>query len=203
MSGNIDSQKLGERLEIIQNLPIRLDEKIWMSLVCMDLIPAWEIPIINDFDDSKITEINNRLIEAGFETELGDVSDAQCRPNKIREILYSSSKEFLNRLSAVKKDPYDTTPATKLEKGRLYGFPETAIQAYIKGPTISKHQLPPSIQQEDFMFLAQFGFSAENWEQEIETVKKWAEALKKEAPKLWEEYIAQQKAYKAENYGNR
>ena len=49
------------------------------------------------------------------------------------------------------------------------------------------------IKNQDFMAFATFGFSKENWQGELEIPKRWAAAIKRLDPKLYEEAV---KSYK-------
>lgn len=198
-----EGMRLSERLEIIENLPITLDEKIYMSLVCMDLIPAWEISSKSAETERNVDELNTLLIGAGFETKL--IQDEQ-NPGAYREICYSNSIEEVQKLSelASVNQSQIQSPETAIQFGRLYGFPETAIQAYTynRGDTIGRRDLPSDIQDEDYMVLAQFAFSKGNWPQELEIIKKQAKALELNVPNLWREYVAKIKTDRAENSGD-
>lgn len=76
------------------------------------------------------------------------------------------------------------------EMGESFGYPKTAIEAYLsKIESIRRQDLPPEIKEKDFYPFIQFGvLSKENWEKEIETAKLWANAVKRNSPKLFEEY---------------
>jgi len=68
--------------------------------------------------------------------------------------------------------------------GRLSGFPESAIKAYLGAEEnttalIELGDLPEEVRTQDFMAFATFKLSRGNWREELETVKKWATAIKK------------------------
>jgi hypothetical protein len=88
------------------------------------------------------------------------------------------------------------------EIGALYGFPPTGIEAYgqffeqgyRKGfknreMTIEQDELPPDIQNEDFMAFAQFRLSKDNWTEELETAKRWAAEIQNVDPALYERIV--------------
>lgn len=90
------------------------------------------------------------------------------------------------------------------EIGKFYGFPPTAIEAYgqffeqgfRKGfknreMTIEQEELPTEIQDQDFMAFAQFRLSKENWSEELETAKRWAEEIQNVDPALYERIVGQ------------
>lgn len=84
------------------------------------------------------------------------------------------------------------------EQGRMSGYPESAVENYaktmeqIKTPGKTEEEVylilrersgdlkvPPEILNEDFMAFLSFQLSANNWQSELEVVKKWAEAIKR------------------------
>lgn len=82
--------------------------------------------------------------------------------------------------------------------GELSGFPPTAIEAYgkyidegspIDGDsvvTIEHKNLPEEIKKRDWFNFTQFRLSRNNWREELETSKRWAEVTKLLDPKLYE-----------------
>ena len=79
--------------------------------------------------------------------------------------------------------------------GKLYRFPESAIEAYRKEnetgkkETIDVSDLPSEIQKQDSVAFARFKLSKDDWQEELKTGKKWAETVKKTSPKLCSEFI--------------
>ena len=73
--------------------------------------------------------------------------------------------------------------------GKLYGFPNTAIEAFIEGEealvSVDFKELPDDIKREDYMAFAGFRLSKKHWREELETVKKWAEDIKQADPSLY------------------
>lgn len=198
---------VSERLNIIRNLPIRLDDKIFMSLVCLDLIPAWEV----DFCEKEmgVEEFEAKLIDAGFQTRTMEKDgNYEDQPQKLWEICYSNSVELVEKLFKLNGKSFNTgggqKPHVEAEYGKLYGFPPTAVEAYVKDKqsVFSRRNLPVDVENEDYVFLAQFALSKDNWRQELETPKKWAAALAQYVPDLWQEFVAKWRAAKAVNYGD-
>jgi hypothetical protein len=94
--------------------------------------------------------------------------------------------------------------------GKLSGYPESAINAYMEATQrvpygeklkemMYSDSLPEEIREEDFAAFVQFFLSRKNWREEIKTVKKWAEEIKKTAPALYERIV---KDYKERNTWN-
>lgn len=94
------------------------------------------------------------------------------------------------------------------EQGRMSGYPESAVENYardmeqIKKPDITEEEVynvlskssgnlkvPPEILKEDFMVFLDFKLSATNWQEELKTVKKRAEAISKFDPLLYKRIV--------------
>lgn len=75
--------------------------------------------------------------------------------------------------------------------GRLYGFPQTAIDAYLgKKEGVRRQNLPEEICKSDFYPFIQWGvLSKDNWKKEIETAKVNANTVKRNSQKIFEEYV--------------
>lgn len=210
----VDSEKnLAERLDIITALPISLDDRVFMSLVCLDLIPAWEVGFHGgeEVDAHNVDELNAKLIDAGFETRKREYDwDYGNGPGKKLEICYSNSIELVDRLfrlnqeNSLRPDGSDQDQTMAAQYGELYGFPPTAVQAYVDNEEngFGGRDLPPELGDPDYAFITRFKLSSNNWREELETPKKWAAALAQHVPNLWQEFVAQQRRFRAENWGD-
>ena len=97
--------------------------------------------------------------------------------------------ERLAQLLSKKEQTYEISQ----ELGTLFGFPPTAIEAYASsGEDKSKAEslmyffdLPLDVQKEDAVAFIWFRLSKEHWQEEMETVRRWAEAVKRRAPALY------------------
>lgn len=199
-------ENLSERLEVICGLKISLQDRIFMSLVCMGMIPAWEVVFRKG--EMGVDEFDSKLIDGGFETRrLERDWHFVNGPEKRVEICYSNSIEMVDRLFALQQanTGLGQTSSVEAQYGELYGFPRTAVEAYArdKQSVFSRRTLPLEVQNQDYVFLAQFALSRDHWKEELETPKKWAEALAKHVPYLWQEFVAEQRDLKVRNYGDR
>ena len=81
--------------------------------------------------------------------------------------------------------------------GLLFGVPPTAAHAYANGPQflIRDEDIPKKIRSMDYMAFSKFWFSREHWQQELETVKRWAEEIRHVDPKLYERLTEYHKIY--------
>lgn len=115
--------------------------------------------------------------------------------------------EIVDRLFALQQANTGSGQSSTVEAqyGELYGFPTTAVEAYVndKQSVFSRRTLPLDVRDQDYVFLAQFALSRDHWREELETPKKWAEALAKNVPVLWQEFVVERRALRDCNYGDR
>jgi hypothetical protein len=78
--------------------------------------------------------------------------------------------------------------------GKVLGFPDTAVAAYVaQDEMISANEYPHET-LEDKVF-SQFRMSAENYNTELQTVRRWAQAVKKADELLYNEALLTRKVY--------
>ena len=102
--------------------------------------------------------------------------------------------------------PTEIAPEDHRTLGRLFGFPQTAIDAFVRDGwkcCIGKMDLPQEVQDQDYALFLQFALSKDNWRNEIETAQRWYEALLKYAPAILKEYEDAYKAWLAQRGKNR
>jgi len=196
-----ENPNLAERLKTIEQLPLDLNERIHMALVCLGEIQAWETCVIyEDKTKSKVDELNTMLIDAGFETRLGPETRDPHSTYRDREIMYANSIENAEKLLKVRGRTEEMEERERdMEMGRLYGFPETSINAYVDDHTnmIGQDNLPEDIKSQDCMALFAFMFSKEHLEEEIAVLKRWEKVLKQKVPDLWKNFIEKWKEEKS------
>ena len=75
--------------------------------------------------------------------------------------------------------------------GLMFGIPLTAAHAYAQGPQflIRDEDIPLKIRSQDYMAFSKFWFSREHWQDELATVKNWAEQIRNIDPKLYERLV--------------
>lgn len=155
-------------------------EKMNIFLVLAGLKPTGQvnsshmehIPGTNQYiskpDDAE--EIKKFLSELGLEYEM--IFDEYFTGAHI-----SLSKDLLNKQIHKRYDPAHEKEFHK-ESGLLYGFPSTAVEAFVNGETLS-----PEVQQQLFKeqgidpSLDWFFLSKDNYKEEIKTIKKWQDIL--------------------------
>lgn len=74
--------------------------------------------------------------------------------------------------------------------GEVYGFPQTSIEAFGKLDGIAEYnELPDEIRKHEAYGFLTFKLSRDNFESEFETAKKWADFVKRNSPKIYQEYL--------------
>jgi len=101
-------------------------------------------------------------------------------------------------LEGIKKANYKDNKESLLT-GTLLGYPASAVKAYVEGEEkllpveAEKTTIPEQIINSGYMVFLQFRLSKEHWEDELETVKKWSDEVKRFDPALYEREVARYK----------
>lgn len=129
-----------------------------------------------------IVENNNRGILNGMESQM---------------IFVSPSLETAEELA--ENWPKEEGDLEGKNLGRLFGFPQTAIEAYVKYAKdgfqdknefmMKRSEIPEEIRNKDYFAFVGFGLSKEHWQEELETAKKWAAEIQKLSPTLYAEIV--------------
>jgi hypothetical protein len=73
--------------------------------------------------------------------------------------------------------------------GQLYGFPETAITAYINGDVIDEDELPNDVIASPAYAFTSFRLSRDHWQQELATGERWAKLIQQYSPRIYTTYM--------------
>jgi hypothetical protein len=76
-----------------------------------------------------------------------------------------------------------------IDEGRLFGYPETAIEGYLNGHMKNNVTLPEDYRTSDAMAFLNFRLSEDHWSDEWRTVEARAEQVKTMAPAVYETTI--------------
>lgn len=78
--------------------------------------------------------------------------------------------------------------------GKILGYPETATEAWLandRSKTILHEAVEePELLTQDYMAFRKFRLSKEHWKEEIQTLQKWADEIKRLDPVLYEKIVA-------------
>lgn len=73
--------------------------------------------------------------------------------------------------------------------GSALGYPATSIQAYAQKTFLLPDEVPAEIRERPLMKFKPFSLSRDHWQEELEVVRSWAEAVKTLSPRIYAEVI--------------
>lgn len=152
----------------------------------------YETPSVNQDKVKEVCEILDSLgFSLGNEYVVGNPKEDiilrahEYKAHKIKAekqpIYIARDKNILESLIQSSPD-YDSAPEKQAEYGRCMGYPETAVQSYLKEDCLWLECDP----RFDFSFFNWFGLSRENLKEELEIPKLWYETIKELSPKLFQ-----------------
>ncbi|MBN2095376.1 MAG: hypothetical protein JW727_04975 [Candidatus Aenigmarchaeota archaeon] len=183
-------------IALIENAPLTLSDRIDTLLVYCQEKPATEVMIYKTedsspigkacpLDEGQIEEVASILEKLGLFYKVGDMRSwkrGQYGPVEFVDIALARDESTLSRFAKAKEN------GDERELERLYGFPESAISAYLgEVPACRYEEILDYIGPSPLAFFTNYVFSREKYEEEIEnTSKRWHEAVKRLSPKLYE-----------------
>lgn len=180
----------------LEELPIGDSSRIDLALAIEGLKRATDIQIPYA-DDESAESIQVKIQEA---EEFFKENELQFVANQRKDIQDLNWKEYIvgkNKEDVLAFQQAWNLPETLVVKdriGTLSGFPQTSVDAYTdKNALIAEAEIPEIIRNQEYMAFCSFKFSKANWQDEIETVKKWAEAIKNRHPKIYERRVKEYK----------
>lgn len=157
-----------EKIKHIESMDIGKEQRAQLVLVLLGLKPATDVSVFPWNSPSK--EIENLLEKSGLQF----IKYKNKKQEKTRdEYAVARDKETAERL--MNADPR----STHREYGALMGYPQTAVEAFLKGEFYGG-PLPEDIKNSIF----QLKFSKDNYEEEFEVVRKWNQAIQEYCPSL-------------------
>lgn len=207
-----------EQIETIEDIPVDPFEKVELILVRKGFKMATDIELTGNVwkiqEDSKqinktrLKKVEESLKKAGYTYKTSDpeieeiisikegIPEEEIKPEhesieekreKITITIAEDQKDLDEYLEIIKND-------SDKNMGKAYGFPESAIKAYLESDDnnsrlISRKDLPEEIRKQEWSLFASFMMSKDKWKEELETVKKWAETVNRISPKIYKEYV--------------
>lgn len=174
-------RELREHISGLEALHIGTDQLAYLVLVALGMKPATDLRVFKH--NSPLEEVEKALTNADLQ-----FARVEAKSSNDTVTTYAVAKDMATvmKLLATSSDIDKGDPAAF---GRLMGYPETAIKAFVDHdalPTTHNDQLPLDIQFSPF----HMAFSKTHTNEEIETVRNWNRALKKYAPKLFKRTFA-------------
>lgn len=216
-----------EQIETIEDLSIEPFEKVELILVRKRFKMTTDIELTGDVwkiqeenpkqvDKVKLKKVEESLKEAGYVYKSNDpeieeiisikegVPEEEIRPE--HESIEEKREKIIITVAEDQKDLDKYLEIIKSgsdeDMGEVYGFPKSAIEAYLKrednNGLIGRKDLPEEIRKQEWSLFASFMMSKDKWRKELEVVKEWAETVNKVSPKIYREYVEYMK--EVENY---
>ncbi|MBU0650227.1 class I SAM-dependent methyltransferase [Patescibacteria group bacterium] len=217
---NPEKELSQEQIKLIENIPVDSQDKVELLLTKLGIKKATEFILYGqtwmpqegeqakEIDKDKIQIIKQTLDRLGLESQFQEPA-IENTPTYIVEKLeedYTEQDEILKQRQRIdiyiahNKESFQKYLKAKQENldqdfGELYAFPGTAIKAFTKGQdnVLNREDLPEHLKEQDWSHFLTFKLSKNNWENEIQEVKKWADTVKKYSPKLYNEFIEDKK----------
>lgn len=197
-----------EFLKKIEKSKLVIDDKVNLLLTKAGLKPASEIKlIIKSWYEGEFTEHMNEeetkealeIIEKSglpYQIEERKIIEEKYWTKKEPEIEKPYKREQMNILVSRSKKELDfLIGALKSKNGELlgkaFGFPETAIEAFMgKREKLDVATLPKEIRESDVMLFSLPTLSKDNWQEEVKQGQLYADFIKKTSPVIYEEMKA-------------
>lgn len=204
------SPELIERIEEFPSRDLPIYDKIDILLVRSGAKPSavtnlgrGEIAEIGDLHGEfpsvpkeKIEKISNFLSELGLLYSIGspeNIENQELQENGSIIILRRQTIDIFMAMHQSDLDKLVTSirSCDDEKTGEALGYPDTAIEAYVKKDSRyeDRAELPQEIKESPYYHFIRFALSPDHWQEEIKTAQKWADVVKTNSPRLFEEFI--------------
>lgn len=203
-SQELEKEKEKSFVERIEKLDFWDDQRTNLILSWKGLKPANDFIIGFKYPARSDTELESLCVQT--EELFSDLGLLYVRNNNfqhddegMRNYFIAKNKE---NLTAIQNSDYEKR-ANAEQTGRLLGFPQTAIEAYIQGDEflMRTEDFPTGIRREEYMAFLSFRLSKAHWQDEIFIIKKWAEEIKNTDLVLYNREVKEYKLKNSELFG--
>ena len=120
-----------------------------------------------------------------YHLDINHVQEEDGMPaHTVAEFLIGKDQETLTKLKNVSKEVGGS------EDAKIFDIPATAIDAWNNGTTKDLETLPDDIRNSEVFQFIDFALSEDHWKEEIEFVRRRADAIKNLAPELYAKIAA-------------
>lgn len=161
-----------EKVANFENLNMGAYPQAELILIFLGLKPATEVDVA-PWNDSP-QKIAQAIKDAGLIVAKKNSKDVNGK--KFTILAIARDKETLLRLKQAEGNK------DHQEYGRLMGYPDTAIDAFLDDEKLLPEKDYPDM-TDKFM---NFKLSKDHWQEEIKVITKWSQAIKQYAPKVYE-----------------
>jgi hypothetical protein len=206
-----------ELVEKIENSKLDTDSKVGLLLVKAGIKPSSSLELtIRTGENIWLTSEDLREVEAilknsGLAFDVGEIltegsEEDEEKKDKSKtldtvEILISGSQDKLEHLKEIKgrlpgpqqvgrgKYTEKQRRADYKELGLAFGYPESAIEAFMNDTTIAKDDLPEDVRKSSAFVFSTFRLSKDNWQEELKQGQAWADCVGSLSPKTYNEVM--------------
>lgn len=188
------SEREKRNTEIIERLPLTDFDKVDMLLILQNLKQATDIRIYSD----RNKDFEQSLKELGLVGLLGKKEKLPDSKKTSQEFYVAKTGDIAKRL----KNAWQTLDDAEL--GALSGYPQSAVESFIKSKSLTGSEeevakafrelfigadIPEDVRHEDYLAFLNFQLSRDNFRQELEVVRSWAEEIRRLDPSLFERVV--------------
>ncbi|MBU4204933.1 hypothetical protein KKH26_02015 [Patescibacteria group bacterium] len=193
-----------ELVRAIEQEALHVDDKVNILLTKAGLKPASEITLtIRTWNEE---ENNKHMAEDDIQRDVWIIKElgipVQFGSREVVEIVEDNKKYHREEIRIlIRKTQKDLDFLIEAQKskdnellGRAYGFPSTAVDAWVgKGKKLDVRRLPKKIRESEAMLFSSPTLSADNWRKEIEQGQRDADYIKGISPFIYKELIEMMK----------
>jgi len=189
------SKEVTEAVKTLETIDMLSIDKAWILLVFGGLKPTALLVLesgiwANDEAEKQINPEKWRTLQSvleGLKLEYSTKTDVIGINKHMRtlSIFIAKDKKLLKKV--VNAHAHDDEESL----GKLFGFPATAVQAYLESTCLDPSELPEStadVSAEDMCFL-NHRLSRSNWMEEINYLPAYAKYVKKLSPIIYEQCV--------------
>lgn len=166
-------EKIKNLIELLSALKIGPEQKANIALVIMELKPATELYLYKNNDPEDL--VCETLTNCGLEVRKKETTEKCLK-------------------FAIAKDPNIAEQLLKINGnkdhelyGRLMGYPNTAIQAFLnKEDLLDQATENRLLQNNDEIYMGYFKLSKNHYQEELELMETWNQAIKEHAPSIYQ-----------------
>lgn len=161
-----------ERVKKIENLELGPFPAAESILIFLGYKPATEIDLA-PWNDSP-EKVMATLRESGLIAEIKKYKGVNDK--RFSVVAVTRNKETMEKLKKVEAN------ADHQEYGRLMGYPNTAIDAYLNKEKLLSEKDYPNLSGN----IMDFKLSKDHWQEEIKVIQQWSQVIKQYSPKLYD-----------------
>lgn len=199
-----------EEVEALEELPLLRDDRMNLVLTYYGEKPCTTIeidyfakkPLAETGEaEEKRAQLEEALLASGLEFSVIETEEIDENGFDYKEFKFLIGKDK-NVIAELQKAIEEGDTETE---GRLYGFPDTAVEAFVRGHREDRfgevmldekkwwkelsEEEKEKLLEEGVLNFKNFKLSKEHYQEELETLRKWQGLIKEKAPGLYQELM--------------